>query len=319
VVSGTVTVPTSPAPAGGRPILSWGHPTTGAAARCAPSVGYAPLDLVEGVNTWIRDGYVVAATDYPGMGVDGPSSYLIGVEEGQSMLDAARAARQLPEAHAGTKLLLWGHSQGGQAALFAGQLAASYAPELHLQAVAVAAPAADLGALLTADIGDISGVTIGSYAFVAFQQAYASRYPGLTLDSILTDRAAAVAPGVSELCLLGQKNTIHARTGPLVGAFVRSDPTTTEPWATLLRENSAGGAPAGAPVLIAQGLKDGLVRPSAATGFVERLCAAGEHVDYEQYPNASHGTIGFDAVAQVSAWFAAALAERPLADTCPTR
>ena len=40
------------------------------------------------------------------------------------MLDAARAARQLPEVDAGTRLLLWGHSQGGQAALFLADQAA---------------------------------------------------------------------------------------------------------------------------------------------------------------------------------------------------
>jgi hypothetical protein len=35
VVSGTVIAPTAPAPAGGRVVVGWGHPTTGAAAKCA--------------------------------------------------------------------------------------------------------------------------------------------------------------------------------------------------------------------------------------------------------------------------------------------
>ena len=41
-------------------------------------------------------------------------------------------------------------------------MAAAYAPEFHLEAIAVAAPAAELGTLLNDDIGDISGVTIGA-------------------------------------------------------------------------------------------------------------------------------------------------------------
>ena len=316
-VSGTVVVPTSPAPAGGRPIVSWAHPTTGSAAKCAPSIGIAPLDLIEGLDGLIADGDVVASTDYQGMGAPGASSYLIGVTEGQNVLDAARAARQLPNADAGTRLLLWGHSQGGQAALFAGQLAASYAPEFQLEAVAVAAPAADLGELLNDDIGDVSGVTIGSYAFAAFQAAYASRYPGLSLDSILTPAGAAATPGMAKLCLLGQNKELHRIATPLIGGYLRSDPTTTEPWATLLRENSAGGSPIGAPLLVAQGLKDGLVKPSATTDYVQSLCAAGQHVDYRQYPDATHGTIALDAVSQVRAWFSAALGGGVMATSCP--
>ena len=315
-VSGTVVAPTTAPPAGGRPIVSWGHPTTGVAARCAPSIGIAPLDLIEGLDGLIQDGDVVVAADYPGMGVPGPSSYLLGVSEGDTMLDAARAARQLPEADAGTRLLLWGHSQGGQAALFAGQLAHDYAPEFQLEAVAVAAPAADLGTLLNDDIGDISGVSIGSYAFAAFQAAYASTYPGLKLGSILTPAAAAATPGMTELCLFGQNAALHKRAQPLIGNFLLANPATVEPWATMLRENSAGGAPIGAPVLIAQGLKDALVKPSATTDFATKLCASGDHVDYREYPNADHGTIAIAAGAEVRAWFSSALAGGAMATTC---
>jgi pimeloyl-ACP methyl ester carboxylesterase len=315
-VSGTVVAPTTAAPAGGRPIVSWGHPTTGAAPRCAPSIGIAPLDLIEGLDGLIQDGDVVVAADYPGMGVPGPSSYLLGVSEADSMLDAARAARQLPDADAGTRLLIWGHSQGGQAALFAGQLARDYAPEFQLEAVAVAAPAADLGTLLNDDIDDISGVSIGSYAFAAFQSAYASRYPGLKLDSILTPAAAAATPGMAELCLFGQNAALHKRAQPLIGNFLLADPDTVEPWATMLRENSAGGAPIGAPVLIAQGLKDALVKPSATTDFAAKLCASGDRVDYREYPNATHATIAIAAGAEVRAWFSTALAGGATATTC---
>ena len=131
-------------------VVGWAHPTTGAVAKCAPSNGIDPFDLIEGMTDLLNAGYAVAAADYPGLGVAGPSSYLIGTTEGNSVLDAIRAAQNMPETGAINRsdVLLWGHSQGGQAALFAGQDATSYAPELRVKAVAVAAPAADLGALL---------------------------------------------------------------------------------------------------------------------------------------------------------------------------
>lgn len=91
-----------------------------------------------------------------------------------------------------------GHSQGGQAALFAGQQARGHAPELRVRAVAVAAPAADLGRLLTDDIGDDPGVTISAYAFATYQTAYAAGYPGLSLESILTPQGAALTPRMAQ-------------------------------------------------------------------------------------------------------------------------
>jgi Secretory lipase len=116
LVSGLVVAPATPAPSGGRTIVSWAHPTTGAAQRCAQSLGVDPFDLIEGLQDLLKAGYVVAASDYPGMGGAGPDSYLIGASDGHSVLDAARGARSLPTG-ANARLLLWGHSQGGQAPL----------------------------------------------------------------------------------------------------------------------------------------------------------------------------------------------------------
>lgn len=132
-VSGTVVVPNGPAPDGGRTVVSWAHPTTGSEPQCGPSVMTDPFEVMEGYHELLDAGYIVAATDYSGMGADGPNSYLIGSTEGRNVLDAVRAARHLPEVDAGADVLLWGHSQGGQAALFAAQMARDYAPELEVK------------------------------------------------------------------------------------------------------------------------------------------------------------------------------------------
>ena len=315
VVSGVVVAPSGPAPAGGRVVVGWGHPTTGAVARCAPSNGIDPFVLIEGSLALLRAGYVIAAADYPGLGVAGQSSYLVGASEAHSVLDSVRAARSLV-AGAGPATVLWGHSQGGQAVLFAGQLARSYAPELRVRAAAVAAPAAELGTLLKDDIGDISGVTIGSYAFAAYSSVYASRYPGLSLSSILTPAGAAATPAMADLCLFGQMLTIHSIARPLVGGYLSADPSTTPPWSELLAENTPGSARLGVPLFVAQGQKDELVRPAATSAYVARVCAAGEHVVFRQYPGDDHGSIANAAVPAVLPFFASALAGTPPASTC---
>jgi alpha-beta hydrolase superfamily lysophospholipase len=314
-VSGIVVAPIDPGD-GDRAVVSWAHPTTGSAPACGPSVGADPFLLIEGVHELLAAGYVVAATDYPGMGADGQTSYLIGSSEGRSVLDAARAARNLDGPGAGSRLLLWGHSQGGQAALFAAQEARSYAPELELGAVAVAAPAAELGELLDDDIVDTSGVTIGAYAFSAFQTVYGPTTPGLELDQILTPAGIAAIPSMVPLCLLTQNKELHAIAGPLVGGFLSANPADVEPWATLLALNTPGGAPVDVPMFVAQGGADTLVKPATTAEYVAHLCATGEHVDSRVYPDMGHGTIAERAIPDVLDMFATVLDGRAPPDTC---
>jgi len=311
VVSGIVVVPTAPAPARGRAIVSWAHPTTGVAANCAPSRTIGGTSLIPGLGRFLAAGDVVAAADYPGLGVVHPSSYLIGAAEGRSVLDAARAARNLIGSGVGSDLLLWGHSQGGQAALFAAQEQRSYAPELRLRALAVAAPATDLAALLRDHLDDVSGVTIGSYAYSAYSAAYDA-----PLDGILTAEGVAATPAMTRLCLLSQVGAIHTIARPLVGRYTRADPGATEPWGSLLAANTPGGAPIGAPILVAQGLKDELVDPAVTTAFVDRLCGAGERVRFLRLPDEGHGTVGLAVGGQVAAWFRGVRAGTVPASSC---
>lgn len=291
VATGVVVTPLGPAPAGGRTVVSWGHPTTGTARDCAPSLSLDPTIGVEGMRVLLDRGYTVVATDYTGLGAEGPDSYLIGATAGHNVLDAVRAAQQIPEAEAGSDVVLWGHSQGGQAVLFAAELAEDYAPELRIRAVAAAAPAADLSALMKTHLDDISGVTIGSYAFTAFAEIYADR--GADIGDILTAEAVAIQPQMNELCLLTHLDELHRIAEPVVGRFVSADPTTVEPWATLLDENSAGSSGFAAPLLVLQGLSDELVRPADTQGYVARAESLGIDVTYRTVSVATHGTIAY--------------------------
>jgi pimeloyl-ACP methyl ester carboxylesterase len=302
LVSGVVVAPSGEAPAAGRPIVSWGHPSTGAVGHCAPSTGVDPFDTIEGLRKLLDAGYVVAASDFPGLGAAGPDSYLIGKSEGNSVLDAARAARTLTEDSANRQLVLWGHSQGGQAVLFAAQDAPVYAPEFELTAVAVAAPAADLGALLKSDIGDVSGVTIGSYAFNAYASVYGPTTPGATLDTILTPAGQAATPKMAKLCLFGENSELHTIASPLIGSYLSGDPTTVEPWATLLTQNTPGATALDAPLFVAQGETDALVKPAATAQFVAHECAIGTTVTSLRIPDTGHGLVALRAVDPLLEW-----------------
>ena len=156
-VSGAIFIPSGPAPAGGRNIIAWAHPTSGVMPPCAPSLMPDTAGMIWNLAEMLSRGYVVVATDYPGLGTDGIHPYLIGESEGRAVLDSVRAARDLPDSGASDRFAVWGHSQGGHAALYTGELAARYAPDLKLVGVAAAAPATYLVQLFDADSDDRHG------------------------------------------------------------------------------------------------------------------------------------------------------------------
>jgi hypothetical protein len=89
-----------PIPAGGRAVIAWAHPTTGITSTCAPSLlAGGGASTIPGLQSFLQDGYVVVATDYPGLGTQGPAPYLVGSSEARAVLDSVRAARQLPGAN----------------------------------------------------------------------------------------------------------------------------------------------------------------------------------------------------------------------------
>ena len=172
LVSGVVIVPQGAPPPGGRPIVAWAHPTSGIVPRCAPSLALFFFQQVQGLRTMVRDGYVVAATDYPGLGTPRPHPYLVGLSEARAVIDSVRVARSLPGAGGGNRFIVWGHSQGGHAALFTGLIAKTYAPELTLFGVAAAAPASELGALMDDDLSTPAGKNITAMTLWSWQRVY---------------------------------------------------------------------------------------------------------------------------------------------------
>ncbi|MBO3747742.1 hypothetical protein J5X84_16810 [Streptosporangiaceae bacterium NEAU-GS5] len=147
VVSGTLSVPKGSAPAGGWPIVSFGHGFSGLADACAQSrTGPSPWERTL-EETLIGAGYAVAVTDWEGTGTPGDSPGIEGHSEAYTTIDIVRAARHL--AGLSRTWLSIGYSQGGHAALWASSLASAYAPELRLAGTIALAPVTQLGLLVT--------------------------------------------------------------------------------------------------------------------------------------------------------------------------
>ncbi len=314
IVSGVIIVPQGPAPAGGRAVVAWAHPTSGIVPHCAPSLAIFFFQQVQGLREMIERGYIVAATDYPGLGTPGPHPYLVGVSEARAVIDSVRAARAIPDAGAGKAFTVWGHSQGGQAALFTGMIAKSYAPELDLLGVAAAAPATDLVTFMNDDIATTGGRNVTAMTIWSWTRVY------IAPIKYLVDPAAIPAIDIlAEECVESVFDLfVRARTGKALEDhfLLVKHPGDVEPWHRLLTENTPGALPQGLPLFLAQGTADGLIRPAVTEAYMKRTCAAGTKVRMMWMDGIRHGFAGRDAAPAAVEWMAARFAGAPPPDDC---
>jgi acetyl esterase/lipase len=313
-VSGVVIVPVGAPPKGGRPIVAWAHPTTGIEQGCAPSIrGQKFYSTIPDLASLISHGYIVAATDYPGLGTPGPHPYLVGRSEGQAVLDSVRAARKWTS-EAGSQFAAWGHSQGGQAALFAGQLAASYAPELTLAGIAAISPPTDLSDMLHHFIRQGNGRVVSAYALVSWSQVYQ-----LSLDGVVRSAAIPAVKRVARECAFttidSYKVTVDSL--PLRSPFLEPSLYTTSPWDGLLAANRPTIAPGGAPIFIAQGKLDELVPADITVAFARAECKLGATVLYDPLAEVGHDNAGVVSAHDAVAWMAQRFAGKASEDSCP--
>jgi acetyl esterase/lipase len=313
-VSGTIIVPEGAAPtSGGRDVIAWAHYTTGVAGRCAPTLLPNLGGTIAGLDLMLNKGYVVVATDYEGLGAPGVHAYLVGISEARSILDMVRAARELNSAHATKRFAVWGHSQGGHASLFTGELAAEYAPELKLMGVAVAAPATHLVELFKDQRGSIAGDSLTAMALLSWSRTY-----NLPLDSLLEKGVEARFEEVAKSCIqsLSQMLKLLQLAKPLKKAFLKADPTKLPEWRKLMEENSPGTLPPKVPVFIAQGTGDKTVDPELTVRYAKELCDAGSAVVLKMLKGASHSFAAENSAYAAVAWMTDRFKGKPPPSDC---
>jgi pimeloyl-ACP methyl ester carboxylesterase len=314
LVSGVVIVPSGDPPPGGRPILAWAHPTSGVVSRCAPSLAIFLFEQIQGLRSFVRDGYVVAATDYPGLGTPGPHPYLVGTSEARAVIDSVRVAASLPGAGGGKRFVVWGHSQGGHAALFTGIIAKTYAPELDLLGVAAAAPATDLVTLMNEDIDSIGGKNITAMTLWSWQRVFDAK-----MDKVVDPRAIPAIDQLARECIEGPFDLRRRQLTeqPLEQYFLSAKhPSDVEPWHTLLSENSPSALPADIPVFLAQGTDDVIIHPNVTKNYAARLCKAGSNVHLLWMPNIGHGRAAQASTQDLLDWTSDRFGGKPAPDDC---
>ena len=312
-VTGVVIIPAGDPPAAGRNIVAWAHGTSGIADECAPSTNSWLFSSIAGLASLLRQGYIVAATDYQGLGGPGPHPYLVGPSAAHSVLDAVRAAREVPLASASNRFAVWGESQGGHATLWTAQLAASYAPELQLMAAAAAAPPVDLAANLTGNANATVRALSTAYAGASWSEVY-----NIPLSTITGPTGQDLIRRLAKNCVtldgfkMKTKIGLVRLTRQLRGVNLNASPL----WAEQMRANSVVPRNFNVPLLVAQGSADLIVSPAVTSAFVTAVCRAGQPVQFLQIAGGDHVTIAKRTAATTIDWITDRFAGRVAPNDC---
>jgi pimeloyl-ACP methyl ester carboxylesterase len=283
-------------------VVAWSHGTTGLADRCAPSTNQAVFwpEARTAVAALLARGFTVAAPDYPGLGTPSPHPYLVGASEGRSIIDSVKAARQLDTALT-AQYAVDGHSQGGQGALFAGQLAPAYDGALVLRGVSAIAPVSNTAAFAPL----VPGSAGNGYLVMALYGLQAVE-PTFNPNTVLAPAARPRTPVLQTGCLYEILEAFAPLTAEqlLIGGQL-SDAVV----ARLARYVDPGQSPTTAPVLLVQGTDDMAVPAFLTTDLLyPQLDAYARPVDLIEVPGADHDSAVVVTADKVATWIAGRLA-----------
>lgn len=315
LASGLVVASQSPT-GGPRPVIAWAHGTTGVDETCAPSVLKDPFSAgaAPALDQVVANDWVLVASDYTGLGTAGPHGYLVGPEAGRAVLDAVRAARQMPEVSLADATVVWGHSQGGGAALWTGILAPIYAPDVNIIGVAALSPASDLPGM----VANLDVVTGGAIFASYIIEGYSATYPDVRFDDYVRPTARILVREMASRCLAEPGIMTSIVESLVIDKSIWATDPAGGPFGLRLKENVPSG-PIPAPLLIGQGLEDPLVLPAAQEAYVKARCEIGGQVDYRTYEGFEHVDVvqaGSPLVPELVTWTQERFDGKPATSTC---
>ncbi|MCD9154871.1 alpha/beta fold hydrolase [Aeromicrobium duanguangcaii] len=299
------------------PVIAWAHGTTGLESRCAPSLrqrNTVGAGGIAAVHAALDRGWAVVAPDYPGLGTGGVQPYLIGSGEARSVLDAVRAARRIPQLNLGRRTVVWGHSQGGHAALWTAMTQPDYAPDVALSGVAAVSPVSNP----TTFLRDLQRRPVGTI-FVAYAlAAYEATYDDVDVDDHVRASAQLPIDRIASRCLRSKASRVSLTQAQVMADRFVAGSLYDGALARRLSENDATGAIT-SPLLIAQGERDRVVTLRLQDDYVRDRCAAGQSLDYRTYAGRGHGDLLREEspfVDELLDWTADRFSSKPTTTTC---
>lgn len=336
-----------------RPILAWSHGTTGTAQNCGPSQVPDPAqDLNEyfliGGTSWldfgvpaatdfIKQGYVLVATDYQGLGGGGKHQYAIAATQGRDLINSIRAAGSLGLSGDNRKAVIYGWSQGGGSVLAAASStdyinqkntafddieiigAVALAPDalgpmVPKEALADEASAGKAFQELSAAFND----SVFNFSHLAMNLwAMEGVFPGLKLTDIFTADGARIIDEIqSKKCMHAGADTYNFNLGASYKSLFNPQPANILGWLTAIVEGSVPADKPVAPVQIYWGDKDTVVPPIQGATYQKQKCAMGGNVQRIPLPGQTHFSTPPAAQPIYTQWIKDRFDGKPVADGC---
>lgn len=353
LVTGIIVAPTGAAPANGRPIMAWAHGTTGTAQTCGPSQILNPAQplnqyfLMNGnswtdfgipaLNSFLKAGYVIVATDYQGLGGGGKHQYTVSVTQAHDVINSIRAVTQLKEANAGSKAIIYGWSQGGGATITAAGLTDylkindSVNNQFELVGFVAMAPydvsvtlpdtiktSAEAKTYIQKLSDSFSGNVFNFTHYTQNLWGMVAAFPELKLEDVLTPEGVQVVNTVMpRKCMHVASDTINFSYGQMYKQLLKQDINNAMAWFAAYRKSGVPPVKPMAPVIIYWGTEDKTVPPIMGQLYYEQMCKLGGNLTRVQLPGKqSHFTTPGSAEPLYVKWVADRFAGVPTVNGC---
>ncbi|MFD7136228.1 alpha/beta fold hydrolase [Streptomyces sp. NPDC059894] len=295
-VTGAYIEPTAAWEGGGaRPLVALAPGTMGQGDQCAASLNLERPLTVNGqtlsigyenlaIYRLLARGIAVVVTDYAGLGsTDRLHTYVNRVDEAHAVLDAVRAARALDGTSLtdGSRVALYGYSQGGGATAAAAELQPSYAPDVPLTGTYAGAAPADLVAVTEAiDGSDLAGAL--GWSVNGFLQTDPELRP--IAEAHLSEAGKSALEDLSTMCVgdallayNSARSNAWTTDGSSLGDIIEAEPALK----AFLADQRIGTLEPASPVRVATGTTDDLVPHAQARELAVDWCAKGADVTYK--------------------------------------
>lgn len=349
-----IVAPKGKPPLGGRPVIAWAHGTTGTAENCGPSQVISPVQSlnqyfsVEGdswtdygmpsVNAFIKEGYVVVATDYQGLGGGGKHQYAVAATQGRDIINSVRAVSSMKKSGAGKKAIIYGWSQGGGASIAAASLSdyiekkGTSADNIHFLGFVALAPF-DLSVLVAGNKIDkptsdkmikelIVNFSDNVFNFTHFAMSVwgtQAAFSNLKLNDLFTEEGIRVIDTIlSNKCMHVAADTIKYLYGEQYKYLFRQEPQNSEAWVRAFLKGSIVPIKPIAPVIIYWGTKDIVLPPIMGKIYQEQMCKLGGDVGRVQLSGEqTHFSTPNAAAELYLPWIKERILEKPTLNACP--
>jgi hypothetical protein len=300
--SGVVLIPgEGNPPAGGWPVITWAHGSTGVARTCAPSlmrnVGYGSF-----LSMYVKLGYGVVAADYTGLGTNFRNAFLDGPDNAVDLIASISAARAaVPQL--GTRWIVMGEAEGSLAVVAVAEKQNEIRDPGYLGGIAISGVA---GTREIYEQSAQSGLMLTSLAY-----GIKTVYPGFQVTDMLTEKGLALYHDIEQMC---SRTTTTPELSPAEmvkpgwenNAYVR----------LYFARNSIGQTRAYGPILVVTDDADQGIPATMTAQAVARMCKQGDWVRWDRYPDLEPGRVIGDSVRDQIAWIEARFAGRQTPTNC---